>query len=98
MMRNQGLCGCMHQMRQKGKRLLHTMQEPTVHHTMHYHCGVYRKPSAREPIMGLHVDPDCSAPLLRVALIVGGAMLIIGALSATVAKLCCCGKSSHHCM
>lgn len=82
----------------KGKEMLNAVEAPVVRHSLHYRCGVYKEEGCREPIMSMHIDNDCSIPLVKVLLVAGGVMLVSAAVTAavtSVVNVCTCKKK--HC-
>ena len=67
---------------QKGRELWETVERPTLRHSMHWHCGIYKNKNDHTPMSCMRLDHECACPLIRVVAVFAGLLLILMALSA----------------
>ena len=70
--------------RQKGCEAYSALCRPTVRHSLHCHCGIYRSPDEHTPLSAMRLDLKGACPLIRVLAILG----IVALASVVVCRVC----------
>ena len=88
-------CDCM---ADHGRRLWNAIEQPTLRHSLHYECGLYRRKTDRAPLASMHMDNECNLPLVRALAILGLLMLAVATISALCRALSFRNRSRRVCL